>query len=110
MWLYGDIHPRSLFSVLLPPAVAGVIPFCPRLFYFYPFWFPAFGVIPMARADFLKSKEILSALAYIGQHPIIFFVNSEIPFNGAALFYGTIYPNRAGSAEAAKKHLLFEKS
>lgn len=58
----------------------------------------------MARAGFLKSKVIFSALADIRAAPnFIFLLIPKIPFNGAALSDGSLYPRLAGAAEAATK-------
>ena len=76
--------PPTCYLVLFPPAVAGVFRFRPRR-NLYPVLFPAVRsrletghsqLIPMARAGFLKSKVIFSALAYIRAAPNLVFPKS----------------------------------
>ena len=92
--------PRLPFSVLVSPAVAGVIRFSPPPLLFVPLLFPTARfplegedsqLIPMARPVFLKKHVIiLTGLAMVGQHPINFLLVPKFSFNGAALLFGKL--------------------
>ena len=94
------------FSVLFPPAAAGVIPFCPRLFYLYPYPLPAARLL--SRAALAQSSDgsgrwyktfklIYRPSRRSGSTQFYLLLIPKFSFNGAALLLRNYIPGLAGA-------------